>query len=106
MSVDIPLRSRLQFADLVSYDGVEFWDLLDLSDVPIQSDDIFHTVIQLDRIDSIATKYYGDPVLWWVIAAANDLELVPTSIYEGQTLRIPAPRYILQELFQRVTKGR
>jgi nucleoid-associated protein YgaU len=106
MSVDIPLRSRLQFADLLSYSGVEFWETVDLPNVEIQSDDVFHIVCSTDRIDSIAYKYYGDPVLWWVVAVANDLELVPTDLYEGQTLRIPAPRYVLQELFTSVAKGR
>jgi hypothetical protein len=98
----IPLNnfSRLRFAPLLTADGVEFWDLLDLPAIPEQSDDLAHAVIGTDRIDLLAQKYYGSPVLWWVIAVANDLELLPSDLYTGQLLRIPAPRYVLREFFQ------
>ena len=105
MPVDIANRSRLRFYDLLSADGVEFWDLSELPDLPIQTDDLFHTVISNDRIDTIAVRYYGDPVLWWVVSLANNLDLVPTELSEGQILRIPSPRYVLQELFQRAKAG-
>jgi len=53
-----------------------------------------------DRIDTIANTYYGDPVLWWVIAVANDMEIVPTQLQVGATIRIPSPVYVSQLLFQ------
>jgi hypothetical protein len=104
MSVDIAKRSRLQFYDLLSVDGVEFWELSDLPDIPVQTDDLVHEVIATDRIDTIAGRYYGDPVLWWVVALANGMELVPADLNEGARLRIPAPRYVLQVLFH-VARG-
>lgn len=101
MSVKVVRNSRLRFADLLTTDGVEFWDTVDLPDIPIQTDDLTYTVNAVDRPDMLAYKFYGTPVLWWVIAKANDLELFPTELYEGQQLRIPASRYVLQQLFQK-----
>ena len=101
MSVSIVDHSRLRLGEFTSSDGVEFWDVLDLPTIPVQTDDLQYTVLSSDRIDRIAYKFYGDPVLWWVVALANDLELLPTALYGGQLLRIPAPRYVLQELFQK-----
>ena len=102
MSVKVNKHSRLRFSELLSSEGVEFWDTLVLPTIVSQTDDMVYEVTSSDRIDTIANKFYGDPVLWWVVAAANDMELVPTALYEGQKLRIPAPRYVLQELFQQV----
>jgi len=99
-TVAIKRWSRLQFGNYVTVDGFEFWDLLELPEIPEQPDDTVYTVQGPDRIDSIATKFYGDPVLWWVIAVANDLEFLPTDLNIGDTLRIPAPRYIQQQFFQ------
>jgi len=30
-----------------------------------------HQVIQGDRLDLLAFRYYGDPTKWWIIADAN-----------------------------------
>lgn len=100
MAVTIPDSSRLQFADFVTQDGVAFWDVLDLPEIVVQTDDLVYKAVTSDRIDRLAHRFYGDPVLWWVIAAANDMELLPNALYGGQTLRIPSPRYVLQELFK------
>lgn len=100
MAISIVEHSRLRFANLASAEGVTFWNTLDLPEIFEQSDDVQYAVMSSDRIDRLAYKFYGDPVLWWVIAAANDMELVPTDLIPGQIIRIPAPRYVLQELFQ------
>jgi hypothetical protein len=41
-----------------------------------------------ERLDQIAFRYYGDPSLWRVLAAANQVE-DPTSVPAGRLLRIP-----------------
>jgi hypothetical protein len=102
MSVFIYDYSRLRFGSLLSYSGVEFWDLPDLPKIPVQTDDISYMVTANERVDLLANKYYGDPVLWWVIAVANGHELLPTALNEGETIRIPSPRYVLRELFQKI----
>lgn len=101
MAVNLSLHSRLRFGELLLIEGVEHWDIVDLPEIPEQEDDLEYQVQggTATRIDRIATKFYGDSRLWWVIAAANGLEVVPTALNEGDILRIPSPRYVLQELF-------
>jgi len=101
MTVQLKKRSRLQFGTLLSIDGFVFWDLLQLPTIVPQTDDTFYTITGSDRIDLLAYKFYGDPILWWVLAAANDLELIPSDFTAGIVLRVPSPRYV-QVLYQRV----
>lgn len=99
MSVNVGANSRLRFADLREIDGVEFWDVLDLPVIPEQTDDIIYTIKTGDRIDVLAYRHYGDANLWWVIAAANDMEIIPTDFNVGDSIRIPSPSYVSQSLF-------
>jgi hypothetical protein len=103
MAVSVNKHSRLRFTQILTIDGVEFWDMLDLPVIPIQPDDIQYQVQTQDRIDSLAFKFYGDPVLWWVIAYVNKLELVPNDLNVGAELRIPSPSYVQNVLFKKVS---
>jgi hypothetical protein len=51
-----------------------------------------HEVVEGDRLDLVAARWYGDPELWWRIADANPAahpdELTATV---GRRLRIAAP---------------
>jgi nucleoid-associated protein YgaU len=51
-----------------------------------------HTVVQGDRLDNIAAKYLGDPLLFWRLCDANGVirpeELVETP---GTTINITLP---------------
>lgn len=100
MAVTIPRNSRLQFVDLLSVDDYEFWDLADLPEIPLQDGDFQYTVTSTDRIDTLANRFYGDPVLWWVIAVANGMELLPDDLVPDTVIRIPSPRYVKTQLFQ------
>jgi hypothetical protein len=97
--VSVPRRSRLRFTEYLSLDGFEFWDFVDLPTIPEQPDDSLYQVRSIDRLDTIAFRFYGDPIFWWVIAAANGLELVETELNVGDILRIPSPRYVKENLF-------
>jgi hypothetical protein len=99
MAVKVPRFSRLRFGELVDVDGVQFWDVLDLPEIPEQPDDLLYAIQGFDRIDLLAYRFYRDPRLWWVIAVANGLEDIPTEFNEGSMIRIPSPRYVLQVLF-------
>lgn len=90
MSVVINDGSRLQFADLLIVDDVEFWDTLVLPDLPASLNGVEHIVAQGERIDMIAYTYYQNPTLWWLIAWANGLELLPTDLKENMRLIIPS----------------
>ena len=95
----VRVRSRLRFSRFRYIDGVMFWDLVEIPTIPVQADDISHTVIANDRHDDLAHLYYADPSLWSIIAAANDIDLMPTGLVIGDVLRIPSPRYVLEVLF-------
>lgn len=59
-------------------------------DIPVTDQDIYVITTVGDRLDLLASDYYKDPTLYWIIASANDLpgdSLVPPL---GQQLRIPA----------------
>lgn len=99
MAVTLGKNSRLRFGQLMSIEGIEFWEVLDLPEIPSNDDDFEYVVTSSDRIDLLAHRFYGDSVLWWVIAVANDLELLPTELVVGSALRIPSPSYVKRELF-------
>jgi len=92
-------RSRLRFSQYRRIDGITFWDLLEIPDVPEQPDDIQHAISGLDRIDLLAKRFYNDVTLYPIIAVANGWELVPTELVVGTTIRIPSPRYVLDVFF-------
>jgi hypothetical protein len=98
LTVSIKNNSRLHFADLLTIDAFEFWDLTEFPEIPTQNDDILHQIQGPERIDNLAHTYYSDPILWWVIAVANGLEIVPTNFQVGDIVRIPSPRYVTQIL--------
>jgi len=43
-----------------------------------------------DRIDLVATKFYGDPEYWWQIMDINPSILNPMEITPGTIIRIPS----------------
>lgn len=51
-----------------------------------------HTIKEheIGRLDLVAYSYYGDPLLWWVIADANGISDQFTEMQAGSTLFIPA----------------
>lgn len=100
MTVTIDRRSRLRFKELVSIGEVEFWELDLLPTVPETTADIYYRVESTDRIDTISSNFYGDPNFWWVIAVANDMDILPTNLRVGQTIRIPSPTYVQENLFK------
>lgn len=95
-SVAIQQYSRLRFSNLVESDGYTYWDLFFPPTISVQTDDIQYTVDSSDRPDLLAYRFYGDPVLWWVIAVANDMDILPTDLKPGAIIRIPSPGTIRQ----------
>ena len=102
MAVDVRSVSRLLFADLKTIDGVEHWDTLVLPDPVEQRDDVQYIVAQGDRVDLISQRFYGDAGLWWVIAWANNLEILPTDLKTGSQIRIPSKNYVQNVLLRNV----
>jgi hypothetical protein len=51
--------------------------------------DIFVATQTGDRLDTLASQYYNDSRLWWIIADANNIHNALIGIDEGTILRIP-----------------
>lgn len=54
------------------------------------NDDLYIISEGGDRLDILASKYYGDKTLWWIIATANNLNDASLSITPGTQMRIPS----------------
>lgn len=70
--------------------GSEFFLNNVYPDIPVTEDDDYIITVLGDRLDLIASDFYGDTSLWWIIASANSLP--GDSIYPepGTQLRIPS----------------
>jgi len=59
-------------------------------EIPKSGEDIYLIASEGDRYDTLASTYYGDPTLWWIIATANSssnrASLIPNL---GTQIRIP-----------------
>ena len=66
-------------------------------DTSPRPDDVFHTVVEGDRIDLIACRYLGRADLWWVICDYNDI-FFPLELETGAVLRIPANEHVQMKL--------
>lgn len=61
-------------------------------------DTIEHILHAGERLDILASTYYGDEELWWIIALANRIH-DPFSLTVGSRLRIPSDaRQILDKV--------
>jgi nucleoid-associated protein YgaU len=105
MTVRIRSTSRLKFARLATIDGVEHWELPEYPRVDEAADDIKYVVDRSDRIDKLATTFYSDPSLWWIIALANGMALLPNDLDAGTTIRIPSQRRVFVEILRRPSSG-
>ena len=55
--------------------------------------DKIHTIIDGERLDTIAYKYYGNSKYWWVLADVNDVNdtlINPFILTPGTKLIIPS----------------
>jgi hypothetical protein len=104
VALNISKRSRLRFKEFLEIYGVSFWEMEPLPEVPEDPNDLYYLVKNNDRIDLLASTFYGDPNLWWVIAGANDMNILPTDLQPGRVIRIPSPIYVSDVLFTRAVE--
>ena len=71
--------------------GVSLLSTREIKEIPFRSTDIFHKVSihEVGRLDLIAYKYYKNPLLWWVVAQANDIYDPIEGVPAGTILRVP-----------------
>lgn len=89
-AVTVKKVSRLRFAELTTIEGYTFFAPTEMPFIDPAADDIQHTVTSSDRIDLLANTYYGTPDLWWVIARANGIRLLPRDLKLNARLLIPS----------------
>ena len=102
MAFQINKNSWLNMADLLNTNddsvsgSVTFWDTPDFPYLIPQADDVYVVIDQyhLGRLDLLAYQQYGDPDLWWVIALANNINVIPTDVVLGMSVRIPPKNYV------------
>jgi nucleoid-associated protein YgaU len=68
------------------------------------NEDTYIISTQSDRLDLLASKYYGNTMYWWVIAVANNLNDASLSIEVGKQLRIPANLTQILNEFERINR--
>ena len=68
--------------------GIRVYSTTYYPDIPLDDSDEFISVIDGDRVDLVANRYYGDVSLWWVIAKANGIK-GKVALTPGDVLRIP-----------------
>lgn len=56
-------------------------------------DFIIINVIQSDRLDLLAKKYFGNSKLWWIIAMVNNISGDSVFVQVGTQLYIPKDYY-------------
>lgn len=61
-------------------------------------DNIIHTVVNSDTVDSISFKYYGTEIYGWVIADFNNLLFPDDEIKNFKTVILPSPSKLLDLL--------
>jgi hypothetical protein len=75
-------------------------------EIPLSSQDYYVITTAGDRYDILALQFYGDPSLWWIIAAANTAEQASLITQPGIQLRIPANKEQAIQLYNRVNSRR
>ena len=74
--------------------------------IPETVNDIYVIATAGDRYDILASQYYKDSSLWWIIASANNSfngSLIPLA---GTQLRIPADKNLALRLFEQLNSTR
>lgn len=90
MQIILPEGSWLNRTELFSVEGIPFWSQTEMDPIPVTDQDqyIQLTQEQARRVDLLAFDSYGDPVLYWAILHANEIDL-PNQLVEGMVIRIP-----------------
>ncbi len=57
--------------------------------IPERDTDVIHNVVQGERLDLLAHRYYGDVNYWWIISKANGLDPSDIGLKSSTQLRIP-----------------
>lgn len=88
-------------------EGIVYIDNPVYPDIPETENDVYIITSNTDRYDVLASRFYGDSSLWWIIPAANSNTardtLYPTP---GIQLRIPANKDAIVARFESLNRSR
>lgn len=87
-NVEVSAHSHLVFSKLKQYNEVVFWERPEMPDLPSSDLDVIASLHVSGRIDNIASSIYGDSILWWALALANDIRLPPLQMNPGYLFRL------------------
>jgi len=91
----------------VNEEGIPYINNPVYPDIPETENDIYIITTNTDRYDTLASRFYGDSSLWWIIPAANQAtsrdSLYPTP---GIQIRIPANKDEVLSIYNSVNKRR
>jgi len=88
---------------------VRWWGMFEPPVFPALDGDIDYLVQLDDRCDSLALQFYSEPLLWWVIAARNDIDDPVVALHAGERIVIPEPAYVQNQIVgvnRRRSRGR
>src|SRR6056300_1469376 len=75
-------------------------------EIPLSENDYNIVTTGADRYDTLASQFYGDSSLWWVIASANNSKKDGLIVEQGIQLRIPADGPGVFDAFEKLNKNR
>jgi hypothetical protein len=75
-------------------------------EIPLSAQDIYIMTSGVDRLDSLANRFYNDTELWWIIASANPSIIKGDGfgLKPGLTIRIPNNPEVIVQSFYRINQ--
>lgn len=73
--------------------------------IPSSPNDIFIQTTSVERLDKLASTFYKDSTMWWVIASANNIGKGTLYIPQNTVIRIPDKTFV-QQVINQVNKTR
>ena len=74
--------------------------------IPESEDDIYIIASVSDRYDKLASQYYNDSTLWWIIASSNNHQKASLNPIPGAQIRIPASKELALQLYDDINSSR
>ena len=83
--------------------GAKFYSTVKNPQVPLSENDIYVLTGETDRLDLLASQFYGDSSLWWIIASANNNVGKDSIVLEaGLQIRIPSNPSLVLDLYKKI----
>jgi phage tail protein X len=83
--------------------GAKFYSTVKYPQVPLSENDIYVLTGETDRLDLLASQFYGDSSLWWIIASANNNVGKDSIVLEaGLQIRIPSNPSLVLDLYKKI----